>query len=201
MVRTAETKSSATNAVDLLMADHEAVKKLFGAYKKLMKKNADGAEKQAVTSQICQALTVHAQIEEEIFYPAVREVLDDQALIDEALVEHATCKDLIAQLKEASPDDDYYDAKVTVLGEYIDHHVAEEEGEMFKLAKKMKVDFMALGEELLARQEELKREIDGDEEPGDEKRGSRSTMKNSARGRASGGARPAASHSRSREST
>ena len=81
--------------------------------------------------KICNELTVHAQIEEEIFYPAVRKAIDDGDLMDEALVEHAGAKELISQLEAMDPEDELYDAKVTVLGEQIDHHVKEEEGEMF----------------------------------------------------------------------
>ncbi|MEO8125820.1 MAG: hemerythrin domain-containing protein [Bryobacteraceae bacterium] len=160
----ASSETSQKDAVALLMADHAAVKKLFGAYKKLMAQEADSSEKQDIAAQICGALTVHAQIEEEIFYPALREALDDQDMMDEAEVEHASCKDLIAQLEGMDAGDDLYDAKVTVLGEYIDHHVAEEEGEMFKQAKKVKLDLQALGSEMHARQQELKAEMGLDED-------------------------------------
>ena len=97
-------------------------------------------------------------MEEEIFYPAVRAEIDDQDLMDEADVEHASAKELIAQLEEASPGDDHYDAKVTVLGELIDHHVKEEEGQMFPKAKKA-IDTEAVGAELAARKAELEAEL------------------------------------------
>ena len=87
----------------------------------------------------------------EIFYPALREAMDEEDLMDEADVEHASAKELIAQLEQMRPGDDHYDAKVTVLAEYIDHHVKEEEGEMFTQARKADLDSAALGEELLAR--------------------------------------------------
>jgi len=102
-------------------------------------------------------LTIHATCEEEIFYPAVREAIDDMDLMDEADVEHASAKDLIAQLEAAGPQDDHYDAKVTVLGEMIDHHVKEEEGEMFPKASKA-IDTEAVGAELAARKAELSAE-------------------------------------------
>ena len=108
---------------------------------------------------ICSELTVHTTIEEEIFYPAVREAIDDEDLMDEADVEHASAKELIAQLEAANPGDDQYDAKVTVLGEMIDHHVKEEEGEMFPKARKADIDSAALGEEMAARKAELKEEL------------------------------------------
>jgi hemerythrin superfamily protein len=146
-----------SDAIDILMADHKKVKALFKQFAKL--DEGDEAEKQEIVAQICQELTVHASIEEEIFYPAVREEIEEPDLMDEALVEHAGAKDLIAQLKQMSPGDDLYDAKVTVLGEQIDHHVEEEEGEMFPKAKKAKVDLEALGTQLTERKEELEGDL------------------------------------------
>jgi hemerythrin superfamily protein len=142
-----------TDAIAMLMADHKKVKSLFDQFKKM--KDGSEEDKAAVVEQICAELTVHAELEEEIFYPAVREQIGDEDLMDEALVEHAGAKDLIAQLENMNPGDDLYDAKVTVLGEQIDHHVKEEEGEMFPKVKKAKVDTIALGAEMAARKEEL----------------------------------------------
>ena len=96
-----------------------------------------------------------AQIKEEIFYPEVREAIDGEALLDEAEVEHATAKDLIRQISEMSPDDDLYDARVTVLGEYIDHHVKEEREEIFVKARKARLDLVAMADELSQRKMEL----------------------------------------------
>ena len=141
------------DAIAMLMADHKKVKSLFDQFKKM--KDGSEEEKAAVVEQICAELTVHAELEEEIFYPAVREKIGDEDLMDEALVEHAGAKDLIAQLENMNPGDDLYDAKVTVLGEQIDHHVKEEEGEMFPKVKKAKVDTTALGAEMASRKEEL----------------------------------------------
>jgi hemerythrin superfamily protein len=148
---------SAPDAIELLTADHREVKALFKAYDKLVKAEAGSDEKQTIALQICTALTAHATAEEEIFYPAAREVLgEDEDLVDEADVEHASAKDLIAQIEAGSPDeDDLYDAKVKVLGEYIDHHVKEEEGEMFPKVRKSDVDLEALGADLAARKAEL----------------------------------------------
>lgn len=153
-----KSKTGGTDAIQLLTADHKEVKAMFTEFAKLMKSDGNDDEKADLVQRICTALTIHATIEEEIFYPAVREAIDDDDLMDEADVEHASAKDLIAQLESASPDDDHYDAKVTVLGEMIDHHVKEEEGEMFPKAKKA-VDTAAIGAELQARQTELKQEM------------------------------------------
>jgi len=142
------------DAVELLMADHHRVARLFAEFDALKDEGSDEA-KSALVTQICQELTVHTAIEEEIFYPAVRKAIEDEDLMDEALVEHAGAKELIAQLQAAHPDDDLYDAKVTVLGEQIDHHVQEEEGSMFPQAKGSGVDTMSLGAALLKRKAEL----------------------------------------------
>ncbi|MFG6415175.1 hemerythrin domain-containing protein [Roseateles sp. DC23W] len=144
------------DAIELLTHDHRKVKSLFKAYDKLVKANGDAGEKQVIAAQICVMLTAHATAEEEIFYPAAREVLgDDEDLVDEADVEHASAKELIAQIEAASADDDHYDAKVKVLGEYIDHHVKEEEDEMFPKVRKSDLDLDALGEAIAARKAEL----------------------------------------------
>jgi Hemerythrin HHE cation binding domain len=146
---------SRIDAVTLLTADHKKVKKLFQDFEKL--KDGDGStkEKSAIVQEICMELTVHTKVEEEIFYPAVRESIDDDDLMDEADVEHAGAKSLITELEAMKPGDDHYDAKVTVLGEYIDHHVKEEHEEMFPKAKKAKVDMAQLGERIMRRKEEL----------------------------------------------
>jgi len=150
------------DAVDLLDADHIAVKKLFTAYQTLCDNDGSADEKSELAAQICKELTVHAQIEEEIFYPELREAIDGEALLDEAEVEHATAKDLIAQISDMNPDDDLYDAKVTVLGEYIDHHVKEEREEMFVKARKSKLDLVAMAEELSQRKMELIEEYEAE---------------------------------------
>ncbi len=143
------------DAVTLLIADHKKVKKLFQDFEKL--KDGDGGtrEKSAIVQEICMELTVHTKVEEEIFYPVVRESIDDDDLMDEADVEHAGAKSLITELEAMQPGDDHYDAKVTVLGEYIDHHVKEEHEEMFPKARKAKVDMAQLGERIMRRKEEL----------------------------------------------
>ncbi|NKI94635.1 hemerythrin domain-containing protein [Rhizobacter sp. SG703] len=154
-------KAPAADAIKLLRADHAEVKKLFAEYEKLAKAEAPADEREALALDICNKLTVHAQIEEEIFYPACRDVLQEKDdLLDEATVEHASAKDLIAQLQSSSPDDDLYDAKVKVLGEYIDHHVKEEQNELFPKVRP-KLDRKDLGEQLQARKDELLARLDG----------------------------------------
>ncbi len=146
------------NAVTLLTDEHRAVRDLFQAYEVLGDEaDADtNNRKKQLADQICSALTVHAMIEEEIFYPAVRAAApDSESLMDEAVVEHASAKELIAQLQEMDPEDDLYDAKVKVLSEQIDHHVKEEEQEMFPRAEAAGVDLAALAQELSLRRDEI----------------------------------------------
>ena len=151
--------AASNDATKLLMQDHKEVHALFEQYKKLAESGADASERQSLAAEICNMLTVHATAEEEIFYPAAREADVDSDLLDEAEVEHASAKDLIAQIESMGADDDLFDAKVTVLGEYIDHHVKEEEGELFPKCRKADMDLAALGEELAARKSELMAEL------------------------------------------
>jgi hemerythrin superfamily protein len=155
---------SGTDAIRVLTTDHEQVKQMFEEYDELVESEAEDDERQMLAEQICEALTAHATIEEEIFYPAARGVLDEQDLLDEAEVEHASAKDLIAQIQSMEPADELYDAKVKVLGEYVDHHVQEEEGEMFPKVRESGLDLDALGEELVARKQELVADVQSDSE-------------------------------------
>jgi hemerythrin superfamily protein len=148
------------DAIKLLTNDHNEVKKLFKAYEELVEAEGDNNEKQKLAHQICTMLTAHATVEEEIFYPAARQALEDhQNFVDEANVEHSTAKNLIEQIESSTPEGALYDAKVKVLGEYIDHHVKEEEGEMFPNVKKSDLDLDALGTDMAARKEELFAEL------------------------------------------
>ena len=160
-------RNNETDAIALLTADHKTVKGLFKEFEQLTKKDDVDEQKAQLVRQICNELTVHAQVEEELFYPAVREAIDDDDLMDEADIEHASAKDLIAQLQDLEPGDDHYDARVTVLGEYVDHHVKEEEGEMFPKARKADVNTAELGEEIAERKQELKAELGIEEEQDD----------------------------------
>jgi len=154
----ATAKAARTDATALLERDHADVKKLFKQYEKLADADADGQDRQALAEQICAMLTVHATIEEEIFYPAARAAGVEDALMDEADVEHAAAKDLIAQIRAMSPDEDHYDAKVKVLGEQIEHHVEEEQEKMFPKCREAGMDMAELGKALAARKAELMRE-------------------------------------------
>ena len=139
------------DATALLKADHQLVASLFADYEIT---NSTNKKKQLV-EQICKELSIHAQVEEEIFYPAVQKALKDHELVPEATVEHATLKDLIAQVKDIEPDGDVYDAKIKVLSEYVKHHVKEEESEMFPEAKSTKLNLMELGAQITQRKAEL----------------------------------------------
>ncbi|WPH16209.1 hemerythrin domain-containing protein [Variovorax paradoxus] len=156
------TKRAAPDACSLLDTDHRNVKKMFKEYEELTHSRAANVQqkKRELANQICTELTVHAQIEEEIFYPAVREAISETDLLDEAEVEHTSAKELIAQIEAATEVDDKFDAKVIVLGEYIDHHVKEERNEIFVKARAARgLDLVAMREQLAARKEELMEEL------------------------------------------
>lgn len=139
------------DAIALLKADHKAVDSLFLEFKSARSVN----RKKLLVEKICKELSVHAQVEEEIFYPAVKAALKDKKLIPEAIVEQETMAHLISQVKGIEPDGEDYDAKVMVLCEYVKHHVKEEHTEMFPKAKKTKLDMKDLGAKLQARKAEL----------------------------------------------
>src|ERR1700741_3278050 len=142
---------AANDAIALLKADHKEVAEM------LEKFETARSTKGKLAQQICQALTVHAQIEEEIFYPAAREALGGEGkdLLDEAKDEDGSFKKLIGQIEGSEPNDELFDANVKVLGEYVKHHVKEEEGEMFPKLRKSDMDLKGIGEQLAARQKEL----------------------------------------------
>jgi len=142
------------DAIALLTHDHQNVKDLFEQYEALSDRSL--ASKRKLALKICLELSKHATAEEEIFYPAVREASKgNQDLVDEALVEHASAKDLIAQIVAMEPGEDLYDAKVKVLSEQIEHHVQEEEHDMFPKARAAKLDLPALGRQIAARKAEI----------------------------------------------
>ena len=148
---TAKKNAAPMEATAMLRADHKKVGELFDAFEK----TNSAARKKKIVSEICMELTVHTTLEEEIFYPAVKAALKDHELVPEATVEHGSVKDLIAQVKDVEPDGEMYDARVKVMGEFVKHHVKEEQTEMFPKAKKTKLDMIALGAQMAARKAEL----------------------------------------------
>ena len=152
----ASKRTRTPDPIALLKADHREVKDMHAHFEKLAEEGAAASEREALARRICAALRVHARIEEEIFYPAVKPVIDDDLLLPEAKVEHDSARDLIEQIESSSPKDELFDARVIVLGEYVQHHVKEEEREMFREVRASKeLDLRALGKQMQARKEEL----------------------------------------------
>lgn len=149
------------DAVAMLKSDHRKVEELFEKFEKARGRKAE------IAKDICLELTVHTILEEELFYPACREAGVEDSKIDEALVEHDGAKMLIAEIEKGGPDDEFYDAKVKVLSEQIEHHVKEEEEKsgVFAQAKSKGVDLEVLGEQMRARKREILAEIDKDNLP------------------------------------
>lgn len=144
-----------------LMDDHRKVKQMFRQFES----EKDQGKRMDLVASACTELTIHAKIEEELFYPFLRDQSPDVFgdLLNEALVEHASGKELISQLKDSTPDDDeLYEAKFTVLGEYMNHHIKEEEGELFPKVISKKIDLRELKDELEQRKQELKQELSAD---------------------------------------
>ena len=156
--KSSEARGTAHDAFAMLIKDHRKVQKMFKDFDKL--DDADAAKKKDIVRHTCQELTIHATLEEEIIYPAMREVLKDEDMVDEAYVEHAVAKSLIALLKDAEPSADFYDAQFTVLGELINHHIEEEESDLFKKVKS-KLDADALGQQMTERKQALLQELGG----------------------------------------
>jgi hemerythrin superfamily protein len=151
------TSDTSTNALELLKRDHQEVDKLFKQYEEI-KDGAESSAKEELVAQICDALTIHATIEEAIFYPAARQALPQeqgQDLLDEAAVEHQTLKDIIGRLEMAPTSDPLYDAGVKVLSEYVKHHVREEETELFPKVRSSDMDLQAIGQQLEERKQQL----------------------------------------------
>jgi len=137
------------NALQVLIEDHDYVKKSYRAFQKMDHEDLEAV--QALVKQVCTALKVHARIEEEVFYPAVRRALKDKDLVEEAEVEHESAKTLIRQLGRMKPRDPKYIATFTVLCEYVEHHAKEEEDEMFPKVRRAGMNLEGLGKKLMAR--------------------------------------------------
>lgn len=152
-----KSRSKSPEAIEMLKEDHDKVKKAFKEFEKMDREDTESC-RQLIRS-VCEDLKVHTTLEEEIFYPAVRASIEDEDLMNEAAVEHETAKMLIDQLENMGPDDPNYFATFTVLGEYVMHHVKEEESEMFPQAKKAKdLDFESLATEMATRKQALQGE-------------------------------------------
>jgi hemerythrin superfamily protein len=157
--RTSARSQAPMDAIALLKADHRQVEEWFEQFEN----TTSDAKKQKLATNICNALKVHTQIEEEIFYPACREAGVEDDMMDEADIEHDGAKKLIAEIEASQPGEDHYDARVKVLSEMIKHHVKEEEMRdgMFAKAKKASLDLDELGEQLKARKDELMKQMNG----------------------------------------
>jgi len=149
------------SAIDLLEEDHREVEELFDEYEKL----EGESDKKQLASKICMALQVHTMIEEEIFYLAAREAIEKPERIDEAIVEHASAKQLIVEIEDMEPGEELYDAKVKVLQEQVLHHVEEEEGELFPQVEASELDLEALGKKMAERKAALQEQVAHGEEP------------------------------------
>ena len=149
---------AAQDALAVLKTDHDKVKNLFLEFESLKELDDEDERKAELVDEICYELTVHAMLEEEIFYPAVRAAIDDD-MMDEADIEHAGARELISQLEVMYPGDDHFDATVTVLGEEVAHHIDKEENAMFDAARGAGIDLADLSEQLLARKDELDEDL------------------------------------------
>ena len=187
---TPRSTDSPRDAIALLKQDHRTVSALFEEFEK-----ADEEEQAAIAQRVCQLLTVHATIEEELLYPAAKEAFadeEDDDLVNEAEVEHGSAKELIAKIEGMSSDDEHFKATVKVLGEYIKHHVKEEEGELFPSLKQTELDLKDLGMQLSQRKVELMSEL-GIEPEDEEGRKSTASGSRAKQARAGGGRRTTSS--------
>ena len=155
--RKSSSRTKAPDAIELLKKDHAAVKQAFKQFEKAKYKDPNAMREFVAT--ICKDLTMHTKLEEELFYPAVRAKVKDDELMNEALVEHNSAKTLIAEIEKLQGDDPMLKPSVTVLAEYVRHHVREEEREIMPKAKRLKLDLAGLAEQMLRRKEELKGSI------------------------------------------
>jgi len=147
-------KARQQDAIELLKRDHADVKKAFKQFEKAKYKDPQACKD--FLASICRDLEVHTALEEEIFYPAVRGKIKDDDLMNEAQVEHNSAKQLIAEIERLGGDDPMLKAHAQVLSEYVNHHVREEENEMFPKAKRAKLDLEGLAQQMLERKEQLK---------------------------------------------
>ena len=148
---TASPTAKRSDAIVLLRADHRRVQEMFKEFERAHTERS----KREISNEICEELKVHMQIEEELFYPAARQALKVEDLLDEAEVEHSSARALIEEIEQMQPSEHLFDAKVTVLGEYIAHHIKEEHKDLFPKMRAAKLDLFELGEQMDQRKAEL----------------------------------------------
>jgi hemerythrin superfamily protein len=154
----AKSRSKSVEAIDMLKQDHDKVEKGFKQFEEMDRD--DAASCRELITTVCEELKVHSTLEEEVFYPAAREVIDDEDIVNEAAIEHETARMLIDQLENMPEDDPNYHATFTVLGEYVRHHIKEEEKEIFPALRKSDLDLATLGERMRERRQELVGEME-----------------------------------------
>lgn len=149
-------KKQAPDAIDLLDADHLHVHGLLQSYRELVRKRASPLQRRALAEEICLELTIHAKVEEEIFYPAMRDALRDEDVLDEAEDQHGSLRELVGQVLATAPQDALYDARVAVLADYVERHVRQEREQVFNRVLASRADLQSLGRAIAARKEELR---------------------------------------------
>lgn len=149
-------KKQAPDAIDLLDADHLAMHARFQAYKELVRTGAGAPQRRALAEEICMELTIHARLEDELFYPAVRTALRDDELVDQVEDQQDGQRELVAQILSTPADDALYDARVAVLADYVERHVRQEREQVFNRVLASRLDLQSLGRSITVRREELR---------------------------------------------
>jgi hypothetical protein len=149
-------KKQTPDAIDMLDADHLSVHAMFQSYRELVRTRATPLQRRALAEEICMELTIHAKLEEELFYPAVRDALNDDELVDEAEDQHGSQREFVAQILATQPEDELYDARVAVLSEYVERHVHKEREQVFNRVLASRIDLQSLGRSIAVRREELR---------------------------------------------
>jgi iron-sulfur cluster repair protein YtfE (RIC family) len=154
-----KTEQAKLGALDLLKADHDKIRALFREFEQLKGIEEQEERKVEITEEICYELSLHAALEEEIFYPAVRSLVDNDELIDEAELEHAGARELINQLEVMYPGDEHYEATVAVLNDEVERHIEKEEGIIFSAVKMATLDMLHIGERMQERKAQLEEDL------------------------------------------
>jgi hypothetical protein len=149
-------KKQAPDAIDLLDADHLAIHALFQAYRELVRTRAPALQRRALAEEVCMELTIHGKLEQELFYPAMREALGDDDLADAAEDQHGSQREIVAQILAGTPEDELYDRRVALLAGHVALHVQEEREQVFNRALAARLDLAGLARAITVRREELK---------------------------------------------